>query len=388
MKSEDSEECKELTEEDEKNLQVSSNPASFNNFTMTLKEVLRAFAIKTESVMPAQIVSYDRNTHTADVKLLVKKVFNTTKGVRYKERFVMTVPVLRMQHGMFTVDAPLYPGDTGYVIAGHRDGFMATEGNSEPVLEPKKDRFGTVIDSRTNNVGPQPPNTYLLHRYENGFFIPCRWGSLTVDEADADSLVIARLAEQVVLKRNEKKVIDREEEKAYKKEDLVYKTVGYEGKVAFEKDGTIRVRNGTGLIVESDEYRDAMPGEKPDKVTDDGRRLKRKPKAVIDPTGGLELSDAFFRKQLSLVPEVDAEGKVKFLYRFNRVLADEGDASDRFEGYSGERTVVVGEDYNQDGEHKLILHREKWTYRFGLLVDVAQADDFEVFQAVPHVAHD
>lgn len=291
----------------EKTLISSLAPSAFHSISEMMREVLRLHDIDVGTVKPAIVEKYNRNTGIAQVRLLVQDVFASQDGDVYKDVASLVVPVLRMQHGMFWVDAPLYPGDTGYVVAGHRDGSLAVEGNSKPVLEPKVSAAGE--EARTNNMGPQPPNTYLLHRYENGFFVPCRWGEIAVEEEDKDSLVVARLREN-----------------AEKARQGIFETDGVEGKVALDKDGTVRVVNGTGVVVKSDEYRLAEEGEEPDLVTEDGRRLKRKPKAIIDPTKDLRKTDARFREVEMPTggAYVGEDGNVHIPTKKVLVLADEG----------------------------------------------------------------
>ena len=140
-----------------------------------LRSAIEAFAEGERRAMsvcfPACVRSYDRKTHTAEVLPLIKKGYFTGDW-EYKRSDPYTVTVRAIQIGGFSVDVPLYVGDTGWVIASDRDTELLKQDGSltNSVLE--KDRPLKVVDASY----PQKPHQPILHDFSRGFFIPDNWG--------------------------------------------------------------------------------------------------------------------------------------------------------------------------------------------------------------------
>lgn len=137
-----------------------------------------------QSVTPARIISYYRNSHYALVEPLVMK----TSATEYKRMPLYVCTVRRLFAGRFLIDIPLNIGDTGWLIASDAD----TDFVKQRCLNNNGD-----ADVEVN--AQQLPNTERTHRYEFGFFIPDRWGDKYMvdenhvthfDDEDNDRLVI------------------------------------------------------------------------------------------------------------------------------------------------------------------------------------------------------
>lgn len=164
-----------------------------------IEEVMRYFGMKFECCLPAIVEKYDRNSHLALVRPLVNMV--SSKGEQL-ERDLLNVPVRRIQHGEFLVDFPLYPGETGWVIAADRETENALLSNMED----------TTSES-TGNSGPQRPATYHIHKYRFGFFIPDRWGEIPIsgtgDGYDDKAVIMSANGKtKIILSKNGDMTID------------------------------------------------------------------------------------------------------------------------------------------------------------------------------------
>ena len=146
--------------------------------------LFRLHEVRREGVLPAIVLAYDRGTHMAKVKPLVKFVKETASGdVGFDRPEYEEIPVMQFCHGGFVVDAPIMPGDTGLLVSVDREWRTAREKNSA-VLKPG--------DDGKANEGAQIPDSKDLSSFEWGVFIPMNWGATGLK--DEDGLVFRRMA--------------------------------------------------------------------------------------------------------------------------------------------------------------------------------------------------
>ena len=126
-----------------------------------------------EICFPACVYSYDRSTHTAEVMPLVQQGFFQGEYAYINSRQPFRVSVRNIQCGGFTIDYPVYVGDTGWVFSSDRDTVLLkqTGALTNSVLE--KDRPTAIVEDDYQ----QKPNTPTLHSFVHGFFIPDNWGA-------------------------------------------------------------------------------------------------------------------------------------------------------------------------------------------------------------------
>lgn len=131
-----------------------------------------------ESVMPAMILEYDRNTHKAMVQPLIRIKTEENNQYRFIDRPpIKDITIRNIFTGGFNIDFPLNKGDTGWLIAADRDTTMAKERNAN-------------IDE-SKNAGLQEPVTDGMHLYQFGFFLPDNWCKSVVPQEYRDDLVIS-----------------------------------------------------------------------------------------------------------------------------------------------------------------------------------------------------
>ena len=146
------------------------NPANLESAAGIIQEVLAEFARNFESCIPAIVQSYDRTKHEAVVQPAINMVLTTGEQVA---RAPVLATVWRFMCGGFLVDLPISFGDTGWLIAADRD----------------------TSTLKANPSSPAKPNTYETHKYSAGFFIPDKFGSLTLAGEDAGNMVFQKLNE-------------------------------------------------------------------------------------------------------------------------------------------------------------------------------------------------
>ena len=147
-----------------------------------LRYLISYIRATSESVMPAMILEYDRESHKATIQPLVKIKVEENNKYRFLDRPpIKDISVRNIFIGGFSIDFPLKKGDTGWLIAADRDCTIAKERNSssDPSL----------------NEGPQEPLTDETHMYQFGFFIPDNWGKSNIPSIYKDDLLISTIDE-------------------------------------------------------------------------------------------------------------------------------------------------------------------------------------------------
>lgn len=121
--------------------------------------------------LPACVYSYDRSTHTAVVMPLVKQAFYNGKW-EYIRKKTFKVSVRNIQCGGFTIDIPVFVGDTGWVFSSDRDTLLVKQEGTLTNSVLDRDRPIAIVEDDYQ----QKPNTPTLHSFVHGFFIPDNWG--------------------------------------------------------------------------------------------------------------------------------------------------------------------------------------------------------------------
>lgn len=148
-----------------------------------IAELFRQYSIGREYCIPCIAIEYDATTHRADVQPLANHTRDNGKEIVDSKRPVVKgVPVRIFAHGGFAISAPLFRGDTGYLVAVDRNCTTIIEDNSTTLYgdDAKNDK----------NKGCGIPDDCSLTSFVNGFFVPCSWASAEQDENESGNLVI------------------------------------------------------------------------------------------------------------------------------------------------------------------------------------------------------
>lgn len=156
------------------------NIAKMESEPTYIGELFHQMDIAREHCLPCIVTAYDASKNTVDVKPLANHTRDNGKEIEEIERPELKgIPLLRFAHGGFRISAPLFVGDTGYVIAGDRSCRKIIEGNSTEL-------YADDADGKKNK-GAGKPDDCSLTKFYNGFFVPCSWASA---ESTGGSLVI------------------------------------------------------------------------------------------------------------------------------------------------------------------------------------------------------
>lgn len=149
-----------------------------------------------QSVLPAIVKEYNRETGIAKVQPLVTYVTDTKQGEVLVPRVEYSVSVVRFAHGGFVIDAPLFVGDTGWLVAADRNAKDAKKANSS-ILDADQ------TDGDAKNEGYKRPTDDSLASFEWGFFIPDTWGDTELTKEDGLVIKDVGAKSQIILKADD-----------------------------------------------------------------------------------------------------------------------------------------------------------------------------------------
>lgn len=135
-----------------------------------------------DDMLPARIVSFDRDTNRAQVEILY--MVTMTDGSLNGMLAPAEVPTLTVGGGGFVLSFPLKSGDLGWIKASDRD-----------------------ISLFLQEYNAQPGNTPRIHSFEDSVFIPDVMRGWVNPEPDGASLQTLDGTTRVTLKGGEVKVV-------------------------------------------------------------------------------------------------------------------------------------------------------------------------------------
>lgn len=213
-----------MAEEIRKNIDPYHDPNVFTSLPNEFEEIVRSIGYKHQSCIPGIVEEYDRESHLAKVRPLVKYTDYNDKST---ERPAVTVGVLRWQMGGFLIDAPVFVGEVGWIVAADRNTQNAKMMNAKIQEKDTCKVDGGKIDYGDGNQGPQTSaQPYEMHKWQHGFFIPDSWASIKVKDEYKDKLLI-----QTVDKNGE-----------------------FKGRIALSRDGEIEIQSDERLSVNADTH--------------------------------------------------------------------------------------------------------------------------------------
>jgi hypothetical protein len=146
----------------------SKDPADEGSLGGVLRSVFRKLLMNTDAMLPARVLNYDRENNVATVQPVIAML--TTDGKVVPRAQVARVPVLALGGGGFCLNFPLVQGDLGWIEASDRD-----------------------ISLYLQSLNEAQPNTYRLHSFEDGRFIPDVMNKFDVGDVAADEMAIQSL---------------------------------------------------------------------------------------------------------------------------------------------------------------------------------------------------
>ena len=143
----------------------SHDPADRDSLAGVLKLAFRKSLESTDGQLPCEVISYNRTTNRALVQPLISIVL--TSGQPIIRAQIASVPVLSLGGGGFAITFPLQKGDKGWIEASDQD-----------------------ISLFMQQMQQSKPNTFRIHTFEDGRFIPDAFAQYTFNNADAANMVI------------------------------------------------------------------------------------------------------------------------------------------------------------------------------------------------------
>ena len=203
--------------------------------------LFRLKEVDKQGAIPAIVRSYNRKTGIATVQPIVTYVVDTKEGEKLIPRGTYDVSVIRFAHGGFVIDAPLFAGDTGWLIAADRNAKDAKEANSK-ILNADQD------DENPSNEGFKRPTDDSLRSFSWGFFIPDTWGDTELTKNDG--LVIKDVDEKNVIALNDGAIEIKRGDNIISISDDGITMKDANSEVAIDKNGT-NIRSGNNKVIVS-----------------------------------------------------------------------------------------------------------------------------------------
>jgi len=141
----------------------SRRPGQDNELTGAMDLVLRKFLLDVDDMLPARIVSYDREKNRAQIEILYRVTM--TDGSMNPLMAPAEVPALVMGGGGMCLTFPHKSGDLGWIKASDRDMSLFLQ-----------------------SYEAEPGNTTRLHCFEDGVFIPDVMKDFVVSDGAAATL--------------------------------------------------------------------------------------------------------------------------------------------------------------------------------------------------------
>lgn len=143
----------------------SQNPADDGSAAGALNTIFRKQMMEAQGQLPAVVLNYDRRANRATVRPLIQMLL--TNGQTVQRASIVSVPVLSLGGGGFTLNFPLKAGDLGWIEASDRDISLFLQAMTE-----------------------QKPNTLRIHSFNDGRFIPDAFAKYAINEADGTAATL------------------------------------------------------------------------------------------------------------------------------------------------------------------------------------------------------
>ena len=132
------------------------------------KALFRLTDATREGCIPAVVVQREDERGLIRVLPIAKTMMQTKDKLIGENKNPLWVRPFKIFHGGFHIHAPLFIGDTGYLIAIDRDCMTAIQKNEKPV-----EKDGNLDELKEKNTSN--PDDLTPQRYNYGFFLPCSW---------------------------------------------------------------------------------------------------------------------------------------------------------------------------------------------------------------------
>lgn len=144
---------------------LAQRPNDGRSLTSALVAIGEKESADHDNLLPAIVISYDRNTNLATVKPLIQVVL-VNKGIKSRHPLAR-IQVLSLGGGGFHINFPIKKGDLGWIYAADRD-----------------------LTSFKSILAEGAPTTSRMHSFSDGVFVPDVFRKYTINSEDADAMVL------------------------------------------------------------------------------------------------------------------------------------------------------------------------------------------------------
>lgn len=117
-------------------------------------------------------------------------MFDTLNGEVEKIRESVEIPVMHYAHGGFVIEAPLFKGDTGYIIAANR--------NCESIRSKNDSVLAKDSDDENIKEAHDRADTFATKQYAWGVFVPCSWAKCDKPDGSVISITDVRTGDKLI----------------------------------------------------------------------------------------------------------------------------------------------------------------------------------------------
>jgi hypothetical protein len=167
------------------NSNPSLNPVNNDELTGLLNQVLTDAFKALGCAMPAKVIAFERGSGGEPPRAQVQIPINavTTSGTIVPREPIASAPVVQLGGGGWFLSFPLQPGSGGWLIVCDRD-----------------------ISQYLQTGNASIPNSYRLHSYSDGFFLPDIMGGYVIDDDDSENAVLQNLDASVKISLGAEKI--------------------------------------------------------------------------------------------------------------------------------------------------------------------------------------
>lgn len=126
---------------------------------------MRQFSLNFDHILPASVISYDRDNNVVEVQPMIQIV--KLDGTPISRHPLASVPAVSMGGGGFHINFPLKNGDLGWIFATDRD-------------------YTTFMQTLKESA----PNSTRAHKFSDSLFMPDVLRQYTINGADTTAMVI------------------------------------------------------------------------------------------------------------------------------------------------------------------------------------------------------
>lgn len=322
------------------------------------KTLFRLFWKTRKISLPVVVTKAQEDDGMITVQPLVDYDKVTRGGHESIQRPEVKVWPVQFRHGGFKIQAPIFVGDTGYVISGDRECQKAVNENCH-VLQKNYEKYE---DSPNNKR--QKLEVFDMNQWEYGFFIPASWEKPVPDDENAEKLFIGNVMDK-----------DDDEDKS------AYMTMDLEGNISF---------HGAEFEVDAPAYFREKIYQQKDDDDPDAAETRDTILVIADPENENRLllwKGLVFRSEGEIIGEFGVGATGQFHFGIKIEHEDEssmaeitiGDGAVQIGGYTYFTDSERSTEINGDGEH-IIAMKVGLGDRSFEIVDVPDMDSLNNMQ--------